>query len=192
MINNIKEIPIHRTKLDSHIRQFGLKNSDISQNKTKKIAWFVSHCETKSEREKYVDELRKHIQVTCISCNTLITEYYFVKLNKSAKNDYISIFSINQVDTFGQCGTLSCPREEEKKCWDKIEEEYFFYLSFENSLCKDYITEKFFNPLQRMIVPVVLGGALNGKINSSDYFEGLNTPYHSFIDARQYNIRTFA
>ena len=53
-------------------------------------------------------------------------------------------------------------------------------------MCKDYITEKFFNPLQRMIVPVVLGGALNGKINSSDYFEGLNTPYHSFIDARQF------
>ena len=75
MINNIKEIPIHRTKLDSHIRQFGLKNSDISQNKTKKIAWFVSHCETKSEREKYVDELRKHIQVTCLLCYTLITKH---------------------------------------------------------------------------------------------------------------------
>ena len=98
----------------------------------------------------------------------------------------MKIVFILQVDIFGQCGTLSCPRADEKHCWDKIEEEYHFYFAFENSLCKDYITEKFFNPMQRKIIPIVLGGALNGKINSSDYVYGLKTPYHSFIDARQF------
>ena len=53
-------------------------------------------------------------------------------------------------------------------------------------MCRDYITEKFFNPIQRNIIPVVLGGALDGKVKSSDYVNGLNTPYHSFIDARQF------
>ena len=72
IINKIKEIPIPETKLYNHIRQFGLKNSDISQNKTKKIAWFVSHCETKSGREKYVAELQKHIQVSCILLKVLM------------------------------------------------------------------------------------------------------------------------
>ena len=67
-----------------------------------------------------------------------------------------------------------------------VEKEYFFYLSFENSLCKDYITEKFFNAYQRNIIPIILGGALDGTTNSSDYVEGLGTPPHSFIDARQY------
>ena len=27
------------------------------------IAWVVSHCDTKSKREHYVDELKKHVQV---------------------------------------------------------------------------------------------------------------------------------
>ena len=40
--------------------------------------------------------------------------------------------------------------------------------------------------MQRMIIPVVLGGELNGKMNSSDYITGLNAPHHSFIDARQF------
>ncbi|KAL9982593.1 hypothetical protein ACROYT_G004655 [Oculina patagonica] len=35
-----------------------------------------------------------------------------------------------------------------------------FYLAFENSLCVDYITEKYWrNSLERGLVPIVLGGA---------------------------------
>ena len=63
-IEKLKEPPFQDEKLNNHIRQFGFENSVISQNKTKKIAWFVSHCETKSEREKYVDQLKKYIQVS--------------------------------------------------------------------------------------------------------------------------------
>ena len=54
-----------------------------------------------------------------------------------------------------------------------IADKYMFYLSLENSICKDYITEKFFDPLQTYIVPVVLGGANHSGIS----------PPHSFIDA---------
>jgi alpha-1,3-fucosyltransferase len=36
---------------------------------------------------------------------------------------------------------------------------YKFYLSFENSVCRDYISEKFWKALNNNIVPVVLGGA---------------------------------
>ena len=47
-----------------------------------------------------------------------------------------------------------------------------FYLAFENSICRDYVTEKFWEPLRRNIVPVVLGGGNYSSI----------APYHSNID----------
>ena len=35
-----------------------------SVRRPKMVAWFVSHCDTYSEREKYVGQLRKHIEVS--------------------------------------------------------------------------------------------------------------------------------
>ena len=35
----------------------------LVRGKTKKVAWFVSHCWTAGKREKYVDQLKKYIDV---------------------------------------------------------------------------------------------------------------------------------
>ena len=40
-----------------------------------------------------------------------------------------------------------------------LETNYRFYLSFENSLCKDYVTEKFFKPMKYDVIPIVFNGA---------------------------------
>ena len=48
-----------------------------------------------------------------------------------------------KVDIYGACGTFECPRSD-AICFKTLKREYKFYLSFENSNCKDYITEKFF------------------------------------------------
>lgn len=48
-----------------------------------------------------------------------------------------------QVDIYGYCGNMSCPRYS-SKCSKILSKEYKFYLSFENSNCQDYITEKFY------------------------------------------------
>jgi len=55
------------------------------------------------------------------------------------------------------------------------EKDYYFYISFENSICVDYVTEKFFNCMDRNIVPVVMGG--------TDYHNSAGAPPHSHINA---------
>ncbi|XP_067032684.1 3-galactosyl-N-acetylglucosaminide 4-alpha-L-fucosyltransferase FUT3-like [Acropora muricata] len=73
-----------------------------------------------------------------------------------------------KVDIFGSCANKfnqheSCPKGSQK-CNQKLQR-YKFYLSFENSFCIDYITEKYWNnPLSNNIVPVVMGGASYEKL----------------------------
>ncbi len=48
-----------------------------------------------------------------------------------------------QVDVFGECGNISCPRNgthwiSSPECYEMIGRKYKFYLSFENSFCDDY------------------------------------------------------
>lgn len=120
-----------------------LDSHNTRRKKTKKVAWMVSHCQTHSKREDYVRQLQEHIQV----------------------------------DIYGECGSLKCTRNathwlSNPECYDKLANDYKFYLSFENSICQDYVTEKLFNILQHDMVPVVLGGADYLKI----------APPHSYID----------
>ena len=52
-------------------------------------------------------------------------------------------------------------------------EQYYFYLSFENSLCDQYITEKFFKILfsNSTLVPVVMGAPKQERHKSFEFYE---------------------
>ncbi|KAH7969640.1 glycoprotein 3-alpha-L-fucosyltransferase A [Rhipicephalus sanguineus] len=78
-----------------------------------------------------------------------------------------------EVDVYGACGPHECTRSQGKTCYELLDKDYFFYLSFENANCKDYITEKFFNALRRNVVPVVMGA-------SREEYQAA-APYHSYI-----------
>jgi alpha-1,3-fucosyltransferase len=114
----------------------------------KLAVWVVSHCHTEGKRERIAAELAKYIPI----------------------------------DVYGTCGDLDCtlPRNASihpELCHpDILENKYKFYLAFENSLCTDYVTEKFFNILDTGMIPIVYGGA--------DY-RAMFPPY-SFIDVQDF------
>ncbi|EFX73041.1 hypothetical protein DAPPUDRAFT_58354 [Daphnia pulex] len=126
---------------------------NYAANKIHLAVWMASHCETPSLRETYVRQLSKFIPV----------------------------------DVYGGCGNFSCIRNDshwlsDPKCYDMLEAKYKFYLSFENSICEDYVTEKFFEIMNHDIIPVVYGGANYSRI----------APPHSYIDALQFTPETLA
>ncbi len=85
------------------------------------------------------------------------------------------------VDIFGGCGNVKCDKPHHSKfdnCSRALEHDYKFYLSFENSLCNEYVTEKLFLRLDQNVVPVVMGKA--------QYDNGL-TPPHSTINVADFS-----
>ena len=112
-------------------------------NKSKTIAWFVSHCQTESKREVIANIIRNH----------------------------------TDVDIYGSCGELTCSRQVDDYCYRMLSEQYKFYLSFENSICTDYVTEKLFKVMKYDVIPIVYGGA--------DYASIL--PENSYIDVRNFS-----
>ncbi|XP_064458860.1 glycoprotein 3-alpha-L-fucosyltransferase A-like [Ornithodoros turicata] len=111
--------------------------------KDRMAAWFVSHCNAHSGRQRFVKHLQKVIDV----------------------------------DIYGACGKHKCTPSRSPACYQMLAKKYYFYLSLENSLCRDYVTEKFYNVLAYDVVPVVMGYA-----NYSAF-----SPPGSFIDALSFD-----
>ncbi|GFV00928.1 glycoprotein 3-alpha-L-fucosyltransferase A [Trichonephila clavipes] len=84
------------------------------------------------------------------------------------------------VDIIGKCGGIKkCPRSSSSRCFHMLNREYKFYLAFENSNCKDYITEKFFiNGLNHDVIPIVMGA------RPEDYARA--APPHSYIHVEDF------
>ena len=59
------------------------------------------------------------------------------------------------IDIYGKCSENGQRLTKETEV--TLLQEYKFYLAFENSLCKDYITEKFFKALEANIIPIARG-----------------------------------
>jgi hypothetical protein len=75
---------------------------------------------------------------------------------ESGRDTYIAeLQKYLPIDLYGKCGTLSCSRKE--NCYLKLARKYKFWLSFENSHCADYVSEKFYRPLKYGMVPVYFG-----------------------------------
>ena len=65
------------------------------------------------------------------------------------------------IDVFGDCtGRYPCASNADFDCKTRLHSQYHFYLAFEDSLCKEFITDQFWNSLKSdgYFIPVSLGG----------------------------------
>ncbi|XP_057368597.1 alpha-(1,3)-fucosyltransferase C-like [Daphnia carinata] len=105
--------------------------------------------------------------------------------SKSSRNEFVKELQKHiDVDVYGKCGTMKCPTTSDEECRDMAAKDYKFFMSLENSLCPDYITEKFFVMMNRTILPIVYG--------VHDSHEKI-APTHSFINAAKFeNVKKLA
>ena len=84
------------------------------------------------------------------------------------------------VDAYGRCGQLKCGGKWNSKAGEcqSMLRDYRFYLSLENAVCRDYLTEKLYKTFinDTHVLAVARGGA--------DYSALL--PRGTFIDADQF------
>jgi alpha-1,3-fucosyltransferase len=106
-------VPLHPS--DDQMKLYLSKPTVVNyaKGKTKMAAWFVSNCNSFSSRNEVVDILQKYIDV----------------------------------DVYGKCGTMTCPKKQDEdisseECREMVANKYKFYFALENSLCRDYVTEK--------------------------------------------------
>ena len=117
---------------------------------------------------RYVKKTKIEINETRISLNEKID--YFKDKTKMAvivesncadqSRRYRLVGEISKfidVDQFGECtDNVICPKRRGHEECDKLINHYKFYLAFENSLCQDYITEKFWRSLlNRHQIPII-------------------------------------
>ena len=86
------------------------------------------------------------------------------------------------VDIFGKCTSSKdgCKGPRDLDCVNSLRSKYKFYLAFENSICSEYITEKYWNTLSSNSynIPVALGARLQE-------YQMLSPP-DSFLHVRNY------
>uniref|UniRef100_A0A8C2M7N5 Fucosyltransferase n=1 Tax=Cricetulus griseus TaxID=10029 RepID=A0A8C2M7N5_CRIGR len=107
-----------------------LQSKNKLREKLAPLVYVQSDCDPPSDRDSYVRELMAYIEV----------------------------------DSYGQClqnkelpQPLRNPASMDADSFYRIIAQYKFILAFENAVCEDYITEKFWRPLKLGVVPVYYG-----------------------------------
>ena len=94
----------------------------------------------------------------------------------TARDNYVDELKMYiDVDVYGKC--LPDAKTCNKTTLDCDGSKYNFYLAFENAVCRNYITEKFWRSLKLGVIPVVMG-------DSSSYQQ--IAPPNSYIDVSNF------
>uniref|UniRef100_A0A0N4ZC06 Fucosyltransferase n=1 Tax=Parastrongyloides trichosuri TaxID=131310 RepID=A0A0N4ZC06_PARTI len=122
-------------------------NKILPTKKNKGVIGFISNCATNSAREKIIDKLSKYIKM----------------------------------DIYGKCAKdekkkLICPPNI-RECEKNLITSYYFYIALENSICDDYVTEKYWSRYMYNSVPIVMKRSI---------YVNIGIPNSSFIAIDDY------
>ena len=172
--------PIGSSQLDRYIKYFGQKaakaapgKGNMAEGKVGLAVQFVTNCRTYSRLEAYVRELRRYVPVDIYGkCGE-----FKCSGDKSDVKESSSIIRGNKSIS----GKATISNSNNRGAWDchqQVATKYKFFLAFEDSFCKDFVTEKFFSMFNGELdmVPVVLGGGNYSTI----------APPNSYIDASKF------
>ena len=172
--------PIGSPQLDRYIKYFGQKaakstaaNGNMVEGKVGLAVQFVSNCHSYSRTEAYVRELRRYVPV----------DIYGKCGEFKCSGDKGEVQEINSGAGIDKSNTAKTTISSSNKrgAWDchkLVATKYKFFLAFEDSICKDFVTEKFFAMFNGDLdmVPVVFGGGNYSAI----------APPNSYIDASKF------
>jgi hypothetical protein len=107
-------------------------DSDVA-TPNQKWAYYNPDVRSKPQSKNYAKGKTKHVAWFASNCSP-----------SNNRTGYVSeLKNFIDVDVYGSCGDKTCDRGD-VKCDELLDNDYKFYLAFENANCKDYITEKFF------------------------------------------------
>ncbi|XP_058868906.1 alpha-(1,3)-fucosyltransferase 10-like isoform X2 [Acipenser ruthenus] len=145
--------------LKSHTYLVPLSKKNSQRQNLAPLVYVQSDCDPPSDRDSYVRELMKYIEV----------------------------------DSYGEClhnrdlpPPLKYPSAMDDRHFYGILAQYKFILSFENAVCDDYITEKFWRPLKLGVVPVYYGSPSIAKWLPSNKSAVLVNTFASPQDLAEY------
>ena len=134
-------VPFGRLEKVPTVKPPELNYSLIYSKKDREVAWLVSHCHTHSQRETYIKELQKYINVSVYGgCG-----------DKKCPAD--SGWGTGRLNFLTDCKTV-------------LSERYKFYLSFEQALCDGYTSEKLYGIFEsnNLMIPIVRGDPNISKV----------------------------
>lgn len=106
------------------------------------VVYLQRDCNPPSDRDSYVQELMKYIKI----------------------------------DSFGPClnnkkmpSSIDGFHKLNDEAYYKFLARYKFHISFENAICKDYMTEKLFRPLEIGVVPIYMGSSDARRFMPNDH-----------------------
>ncbi|XP_013780320.1 alpha-(1,3)-fucosyltransferase 9-like [Limulus polyphemus] len=150
----------------------GLFNWTMTYREDSDIQAKYGYTCKKSHLEK--NEIRDYLKVKSREVVWFVSNCH----TPSKREKYVrELAKFISVDIYGKCGQKKCVPAQSSNCYKNTLNKYKFYLSFENSMCKDYVTEKFFNILNYDIIPITFGGAkYENIIPANSFINALNFP----------------